>query len=284
VTQREQIDVKVASSARVYDFLLGGKDNFEADRKLAAQLTDLMPELPIMFRAQRDLLARIVRSLAREHGVRQFLDVGTGIPSSPNVHEVAQTIDPASRVVYVDNDPMVLAHARALMRGTAEGRTCFLAADLRDPEGMLDHPDVAATFDTTKPIGVLLIGILHHIRDEEHPLDIVRHIVDWLPAGSYLAISTPSADFDPVRMNAMARLGERSGLPVVPRSKTELAAFFDDLELLPPGIVPLLAWRPDTEPADVNAVHGWVGAARKPQVARSTIQSDGMGVQAAEVR
>ena len=254
--QQEQIDVTVASSARVYDYLLGGKDNFEADRKLAAQLTQLMPDLPIMFRAQRDLMGRIVRHLAQEHAVRQFLDIGTGIPTSPNVHEIAQMIDATSRVVYVDNDPIVLAHARALMRGTAEGRTCFLAADVRDPAGILDHPDVRGTLDITKPIGVLLIGIVHHIRDEEQPYGIVRRIVDWLPSGSYIAISTPSADFDPDRMNAIARIGERSGLPVVPRSKTELARFFDGLELLPPGVVPLLGWQPDIEPRDVNAVHG----------------------------
>jgi hypothetical protein len=280
VTQQEQVDVSVASSARVYDCLLGGKDNYEADRKLAAQLTQLMPDLPIMFRAQRDLMGRIVRRLGQDHGVRQFLDIGTGIPTSPNVHEIAQTIDATSRVVYVDNDPMVMAHARALMRGTAEGRTCFLAGDVRDPEGILDHPDLGRTLDTTKPIGVLLIGIVHHIRDEEHPYDVVRRIADWLPAGSYIAISTPSADFDPDKMNALARIGERSGLPVVPRSRTELAAFFDGLELLPPGVVPLLAWQPDTEPEDVNAVHGWVGVGRKRDVRATTTESDGIPLQA----
>jgi S-adenosyl methyltransferase len=284
VTQQEQIDVTVASSARVYDCLLGGKDNFEADRKLAAQLTQLMPDLPIMFRAQRDLMGRIVRHLAQEHAVRQFLDIGTGIPTSPNVHEIAQLIDAASRVVYVDNDPMVMAHARALMRGTAEGRTCFLAADVRDPDQILDDPDVGTTLDTTKPIGVLLIGIVHHIRDEEHPYDIVRRIVDWLPAGSYIAISTPSADFDPERMNAIAQIGERSGLPVVPRSKSALAGFFHELELLPPGIVPLLAWHPDTEPEDVNAVHGWVGVARKPHLAASTTEPGGRAAKAPRLR
>jgi hypothetical protein len=264
VTQQEQLDVRIASSARVYDYLLGGKTNFEADRKLAAQLTERLPALPIMLRAQRDLVGRIVRHLASEHGVRQFLDIGTGIPTSPNVHEIAQTIDSASRVVYVDNDPMVLAHARALMRGSAEGRTSFLAADLRAPEVILQHPDLAATLDTTKPIGVLLIGIIQNILDEEHPHDSVRRVVDWLPAGSYIAISTPSADFDPDKMNAMAQMSVRSGLPVVPRSKTGLAGFFHGLELLPPGIVPLLGWQPDSQPQDVNAVHGWVGAARKP--------------------
>ncbi len=264
MTQQEQLDVTIASSARVYDYLLGGKTNFEADRKLAGQLIERLPALPIMFRAQRDLVGRIVRHLALEHGVRQFLDIGTGIPTSPNVHEIAQAIDPASRVVYVDNDPIVLAHARALMRGSAEGRTRFLAADLRAPDGILQHPDLATTLDTTKPIGVLLIGIIHNIRDDEHPYDSVRRIVDWLPAGSYVAISTPSADFDPDRMNEIARMSVRSGLPVVPRSKAELGQFFQGLDLLPPGIVPLLGWQPDSEPEDVDAVHGWVGAGRKP--------------------
>jgi hypothetical protein len=254
----------VAASARVYDYLLGGKDNFDADRKLAAQLTERMPTLPIMFRAQRDLMGRVVRHFARDLGLRQFLDIGTGIPTSPNVHEIAQAVDPASRVVYVDNDPIVLAHARALMRGSSEGRTSFLAADLRTPGEILQHPDLARTLDTSKPIGVLLIGIVHNVRDDEHPYDSVRRIVDWLPAGSYIAISTPSADFDPDGMTEIARMSVRSGLPVVPRSKTELAAFFDGLELLPPGIVPMLGWHPDSEPEDVDSVHGWVGVGRKP--------------------
>jgi len=263
VSQQQQIDVSVPSSARVYDYLLGGKDNFEADRKLAAQLTERLPTLPIMFRAQRDLLGRIVSQLAREHGVRQFLDIGTGIPTSPNVHEITQAIDPAAKVAYVDNDPIVLAHARALMRGSAEGRTSFLAADLRAPEELLQHPGLAATLDITKPIAVLLIGIVHNIRDDERPYDSVRRIVEWLPAGSYVAISTPSADFDPDKMNALAQMSVRSGMPVFPRSKAQLAEFFDGLELLPPGIVTLLGWHPDSEPDDVDAVHGWVGVARK---------------------
>jgi hypothetical protein len=263
VTHQDQIDLTVASSARVYDYLLGGKDNYEADRTMAAMLTERAPSLPIMFRAQRDLVGRIVAYLAREKGVRQFLDIGTGIPTSPNVHEIAQSIDPASNVVYVDNDPVVLTHARAFMRGTEEGRTTFLDADLKRPEGILQHPELAATLDTSRPIAVLLIGIVHLLRDDDRPYDIVRGIVDWLPAGSFIAVSTPSADFDAPMMNALAEISERSGVPCVPRSKPQLERFFEDVELIPPGIVPLLAWHPDVQPDDVNAVHGWVGVARK---------------------
>jgi trans-aconitate methyltransferase len=259
----DELDTGVPQSARVYDFLLGGKDNYEADRAVGAALIAQAPALSVMVQAQRALLARLVSYLVREAGIRQFLDIGTGIPAVDNVHEVAQRLAPDSRVLYVDNDPIVLAHARALMRSTAAGRTAFIEADVRRPEEILGHPALPDVIDTTKPVALLLIGIVHHLRDDDAPYDVVRRLVDRLPAGSYLAVVTPSADFDPPMMAAIAETAERSGIPYVPRSRAETERFFDGLELVEPGVVPILGWRPEQEPADVNAVHGWAGLARK---------------------
>jgi S-adenosyl methyltransferase len=259
----DEMDTGVPQSARVYDFLLGGKDNYEADRAVGSALIAQAPALPIMVRAQRALLARMVRHLVREAGVRQFLDVGTGIPTADNVHEVAQALAPESRVLYVDNDPIVLTHARALMKSTPQGRTAFIHADVRRPADVLQHPSLPTVIDVTQPVALLLIGIVHHLRDDDAPYDVVRTLVDWLPSGSYLGVVTPSADFDPKMMASLAATAERSGIPYVPRSKADTERFFAGLELVEPGVAPILGWRPDDPPADVNAVHGWAGLARK---------------------
>jgi hypothetical protein len=260
----DELDTGAPQSARVYDFLLGGKDNYEADRAVGAALIAQAPALPIMVREQRALLARMVRYLVREAGVRQFLDIGTGIPSADNVHEVAQALAPESRVLYVDNDPIVLTHARALMKSTPEGRTAFIHADVRKPVDILQHPALPTVLDVSRPVALLLIGIVHHLRDDDGPYEVVRTLVEWLPSGSYLGVVTPSADFDPAMMASLAATAERSGIPYVPRSKAETERFFSDLELVDPGIAPILGWRPDEPPADENAVHGWAGLARKP--------------------
>jgi hypothetical protein len=260
---QDDLDTGVPQSARVYDFLLGGKDNYEADRGVGAALVAQAPALPIMVRAQRALLARMVRYLVTEAGVRQFLDVGTGIPTADNVHEVAQALAPECRVLYVDNDPIVLTHARALMKSTAQGRTAFIQADVRRPEEILQHPTLPTVIDAARPVALLLIGIVHHLRDDDAPYDVVRTLVDWLPSGSYLGVVTPSADFDPAMMKSLAATAERSGIPYVPRSKAETEQFFAGLELVDPGVAPILGWRPDEAPADANAVHGWAGLARK---------------------
>ncbi|HYJ75488.1 MAG TPA: SAM-dependent methyltransferase [Kineosporiaceae bacterium] len=261
---RDGLDTGIPQSARVYDFLLGGKDNYEADRAVGAALVAQAPSLPVMVRAQRALLARMVRYLVVEAGIHQFLDIGTGIPTGDNVHEVAQRIVPESRVVYVDNDPIVLAHARALMRSTPRGRTAFIQADVREPEAILADPRLASVLDRDQPVALLLIGIVHHLREEDRPYDLVRRLVDWLPSGSHLAVVTPSADFDPPLMASIAATAERSGIPYVPRSKAETDRFFDGLEFVDPGLVPILAWRPDSRVKDPDAVHGWAGLARKP--------------------
>lgn len=261
--QRGELDTATPQSARVYDFLLGGKDNYEADRAVGAALIAQAPALPAMVQAQRALLARMVRHLVTETGVRQFLDVGTGIPSANNVHEVAQAQAVESRVLYVDNDPLVLAHARALMRSARGGKTAFIKADLREPDTILGHPTLQTVLDTNRPVALLLIGIVHHLRDGDRPYDVVRRLVDWLPSGSYVAVVTPSADFDPETMASIAQTAERAGIPYVPRSRAETERFFEGLELLEPGVVPILGWRPDKPPADVRAVHGWAGMGRK---------------------
>jgi SAM-dependent methyltransferase len=261
---RDELDTGIPQSARVYDFLLGGKDNYEADRAVGAALVAQAPALPVMVRAQRALLARLIRYLVVEAGVHQFLDIGTGIPAADNVHEVAQGLVPESRVVYVDNDPIVLAHARALMRSSAGGRTAFIQADVREPETILADPRLDAVLDTSAPIALLLVGIVHHLREDDRPYEVVRRLVDWLPSGSHLALVTPSADFDPPLMASIAGTAERSGIPYVPRSRAETDRFFDGLEYVDPGLVPILAWRPEGRVKDPDGVHGWAGLARKP--------------------
>lgn len=262
------IDTSVPQSARVYDYWLGGKDNYPADRALGEALAAQIPTIRTMVRAQRAFLARAVRYLVTETGVRQFLDVGTGIPTFGNVHEVAQEIAPESRVLYVDNDPIVLAHARALMTGSAAGRTDFIAADLRTPRGILSHPTLAATLDLRRPVALMLIGILHHLRDEDDPFGIVATLLDALPTGSYLAITHPASDFDAEAMVRMARTAEGGGIPYVPRDQAQCARFFTGLQMVEPGLVPILGWRPDMDAsplrdADVDSVWGWAGVGRK---------------------
>jgi SAM-dependent methyltransferase len=259
------VDVNAPQSARVYDFLLGGKDNFAADRAVGAALIDLVPSLPIQVRANRAFLARAVRYLVGEAGIRQFLDIGTGIPTANNVHEVAQEIAPESSVLYVDYDPVVLAHARALMSGSATGKTAFIMADLREPESIITNPSLASTLNLGEPVALMLVGILHHVRDDDDPDRIVATLLDALPSGSYLTITHPSADFDPEAMVPLAATAEQSGIPYVPRSRSEVERFFAGLELVEPGVVPLLAWRPDADTStDINSVYGWAAVGRKP--------------------
>jgi SAM-dependent methyltransferase len=264
-------------SARIYDYWLGGKDNFAADREVAEALARQIPTIRVMVRSQRVFLARAVEYLVGI-GVRQFLDVGTGIPTANNVHEVAQAIAPESRVLYVDNDPVVLAHARALMTSTTQGATAFIPADLREPDAIRGHPMLAQTLDLRRPVGLLLVGILHHLHDEDDPRGIITHLLDALVPGSHLVLTQPTADFDPQAMAGMAATAEGSGIPYVPRSRAETAAFFAGLDLVEPGLVPIPAWNPlgdrassaitqlpGTEGLDPYAVYGWAGVGRKPK-------------------
>jgi SAM-dependent methyltransferase len=260
-----EINTNVPQSARVYDYWLGGKDHFPADRALGDAIAEALPTIRTQVRAQRAFLGRAVRYLARDAGIRQFLDIGTGIPTAGNVHDVAQEIAPESRVLYVDNDPIVLAHARALMAGTPEGSVAFIQADLRDPEAILGDPAVAATLDLAQPVGLVLVGVMHHLRDSDDPRRVVATLVGALAPGSYLVLSQSTPDFDPEAMRNLAAASEQGGIPNVPRSLADTEPFFAGLELVEPGLVPMAAWRPDPgAEQDPRSVYAYGGVARKP--------------------
>ena len=260
-----EINTNVPQSARVYDYWLGGKDHFPADRALGDAIAEALPTIRTQVRAQRAFLGRAVRYLTRDAGVRQFLDIGTGIPSAGNVHDVAQELAPESRVLYVDNDPIVLAHARALMSGTPQGSVAFIQADLREPETILGDPAVAGTLDLAEPVGLVLIGVMHHLRDSDDPRRIVATLVDALAPGSYLVLSQSTPDFDPAAMAALAAASEQGGIPNVPRSLADTEPFFAGLELVEPGLVPMATWHPDPgEGQDPRSVYAYGGVARKP--------------------
>jgi hypothetical protein len=262
-------DTSIPHGARIHNALLGGKDNYEVDRAVAAELTRLVPELPVMVRAQRALLRRVVSFLVRTAGLRQFLDIGTGIPATPNVHEIAQALAPDTRVVYVDNDPFALAHARALLRSGRGGQTAVVEADLRDAAAVLDRPAVRTVLDFARPIGVLLIGVLHHLRHADDAAAVVGRFVDAIPSRSWVAVATLATDLESDLVGRLVDVAGRHGLPVTPRSRREVAALVDGLDVVAPGIVPLLDWRPDTPARNPYALAGpdvpvWVAVARTP--------------------
>ncbi|WP_030544831.1 SAM-dependent methyltransferase [Streptomyces albus] len=256
-------------AARVYDVLLGGKTNYPEDRKAAEQLLETMPVAGLMAHQNRAFMHRAVRYLAREAGVRQFLDIGTGIPTPPNLHEVVQQADPACRVVYTDNDPIVLAHSRALHESTPEGRTAYIEADLCDPEGILRHPRLRATLDLGRPVAVTLVAVLHWLPEHADPHGIVGRLLRDLPSGSHLVLSHATNDFEPATLKKVSDNFKAKGSNVTPRSKGEVLRFFDGLELVEPGLRIVHRWRPD--PVDVGAdtladtdIPLYVGVARKP--------------------
>jgi len=255
-------DTSVPHFARVYDYWLGGKDNFAADRAAGDQAIRAFPDVAVSARANRAFLARAVRFLAGQADIRQFLDIGTGIPTGNNTHEVAQFVAPESRVVYVDNDPFVLSHARALLASKPEGVTEYVEADLRDPQKIVDT--AARLLDFERPIGVMLMTILQHIDDEDDPAKIVAALMAAVPPGSYLAISHPAKDID---AESMAKMAERLNriLPesITLRTGPEVATFFDGLELVPPGMVRASKWRPVNETEAAGPAALWAGVARK---------------------
>jgi len=237
----------VPHSARVYDYLIGGKTNFEADRIAAHASVEAWPSLPISMRTTRSFMHRVVRHLTEQYGVRQFLDIGTGIPTSPNLHEVAQAIAPEARVAYVDNDPIVLTHARALMSSTSEGRTCYLNADFRDPQSIIDDPRLRDVLDLSRPVALSLIAIVHFVMDADDPQGIVRRFMDALAPGSYLALTVFTGDTDPEGVGGVSREYNARGIPLQVRDKAETEAFFKDYELLDPGVTLVHHWRPDAD-------------------------------------
>ncbi|MFG3715642.1 SAM-dependent methyltransferase [Micromonospora sp. NPDC047730] len=258
------VDISVPHSARVYDWWLGGKDNFAVDRAVGAALIEAIPTLRMMAAGNRRFVHRVARYLVAEAGIRQFLDIGTGIPTRPNLHEVAQALAPETRVVYVDNDPIVLAHARALMISSEEGRSEYIHADLRRPETILADR-LTGTLDLSRPVALTLIAVLMLLRDEDEPGERLRTITRALPSGSYLAITHPTQDFNPSEMGAAVAAANQGHMTLVPRTRAEVERFFDGWELIEPGIVPVMAWRrDDAGPDDPRAAYYWAGVARKP--------------------
>jgi hypothetical protein len=264
------INTGVPNPARIYDYFLGGKDNFPADRQVADQVLAIAPVAREVVEDNRAFLRRAVRVLTREAGIRQFVDLGSGLPTQGNVHEIAQAIAPDARVVYVDNDAMVVTHSRALLAGD---NTVAIQADLREPEVIVGHPEVRELIDFNQPIALLLMAILHFIPDDEDPLGIVARFRDALPTGSYVAISHGTRDI-PVRpdMSAeeMAEMGARveqlyqlTTASLVTRSRAEVERFFDGFDLLDPGLTEIQAWRPDNRSSMLpGGFYGGVGRKR----------------------
>jgi len=254
-------DTSVAHIARVYNYWLGGKDNFAADRELAEKFMAVEPEVIVGVRANRAFLGRAVHYLAADEGIRQFLDIGTGIPAANNTHEVAQREAPTARIVYVDNDPIVLAHARALLASGPDGATAYIDADLRDTEKILEG--AAASLDFTQPVALMLVGILHCIPDADDPWGIVARLPAALPAGSYLVISHPASDIHPEGMaRGAALMNKAMAEGVTFRPRGEVLRFFDGLDLLEPGLVSMTQWRPGVE-VNPGRLPMWAGVARK---------------------
>jgi hypothetical protein len=260
------IDTSRPHPARTYDYFLGGKNNFAADREVADKVLAGWPAIRIGVRENRKFLARVVRYLAGEVGIRQFLDIGTGLPTADNTHEVAQAVAPSARVVYVDNDPLVLAHARALLTSSPEGRTAYIHADLRDPAAILNDPVTRDVLDFTQPIALMLIAILHMIPDGEKPAEIVATLLDALPPGSYIVASHITAEHNAGAAAAEHRFQEASLSAQWRDSDVFARLAFSGLDLVPPGVVLTSEWRndepgPRPTPADVSA---YGGVARKP--------------------
>jgi SAM-dependent methyltransferase len=260
--QLSDIDTSVPHIARVYDYWLGGKDNFAPDRAAAEAAMREDPNVVEGVRGNRAFLARAVRYLAGQAGVRQFLDIGTGIPAADNTHEVAQDVAPECRVVYVDNDPIVLAHARALLTSEPGGATAYLDQDLRNVAEIIRA--ATGTLDFTEPVAVMLIGILHCIPDEDDPAGVIRQLMDAVPPGSYLVISHPATDINSPGVGRLAsRLNELMPVKLRFRARAEVARFFDGLELVEPGLVRAPEWRPDSDADLDNPAAVWAGVARK---------------------
>ncbi len=253
-----------AHSARVYDYILGGKDNYPADRAAAADIVANWPNLPTSMRANRAFMARMAHRLAADFGIRQFLDIGTGLPTAPNLHEVVQGIAPESRILYVDNDPIVLVHARALLASSAEGKTSYLDADFLDPDTIIESNQLRETFSLDQPVALTLIAIVHFIVEDDEVRRIIRRLMDALAPGSILALSTCTADSAHGGGNRVAAYNA-NGIPLVARDEARVERLFEGMDLLDPGIVLVNRWYPDrTAAATSDAhVHMYAGIARK---------------------
>ncbi|MFC5749539.1 SAM-dependent methyltransferase [Actinomadura rugatobispora] len=256
-----KINTEVPHSARIWNYWLGGTDNYAVDRAAGDQYVAVYPQIKELARAGRYFLARAIRFLTAEAGVRQFLDIGTGLPTVDNTHEVAQRIAPETRVVYVDNDPLVLAHARALLTGTAQGATTYIDADLHHPEKIIER--ARPSLDFSQPIGLMLMGVMGHIIDNTEAHSIVARLVDALPSGSHLTLYD-STDDDPTFNKAQSGYDDTGAVPYVLRAAEFVTGYFDGLEPVEPGIVPLGQWRPEIEPFERKNDPTLCGVARKP--------------------
>ncbi len=257
-TPPPRLDVSIAHSARVWNYLLDGKDNFAADREVGDMIMQMFPDIAHIARLQRRFLARAVHYLAGQAGIRQFLDIGTGLPTAENTHQIAQQIAPESRVVYVDNDPLVLVHARALLTSAPGGRTSYIEADVRDTEEILEV--AAGTLDFGRPVALMMLGILGQVPDSANPGSIVNTLMGALAPGSYLALSD-GTDTSPALNEAIAAYNENSAGSYLLRSPEQIAGFFDGLALVPPGVVTTSRWQPEvvdtsSEPREVDAICG----------------------------
>jgi SAM-dependent methyltransferase len=268
------VDTSTANTARVWNYWLDGKDNYPIDEQVGDQIAAAMPQIINLARAVRRFLVRAVTYLASDEvGIRQFLDIGTGLPTANNTHEVAQAIHPHCRVVYVDNDPLILAHARALLTSTPEGKTDYIHADVRDTTTIIQQ--AAQTLDFRQPIALILLGIMEHIADDDEAYAIVNRLLDALAPGSYLVLSDPTTDIDSDAMHKSIQLWNDNATPsITPRSRHQIARFFDRLELLEPGIVSVPRWRPHLSTISTPVEMGNIGGVgRKPSPQPTTTQN-----------
>jgi AcrR family transcriptional regulator len=262
-----RIDTSKPHPARVYNYYLGGADNFPADRQVAEKAIEALPAIRTAARENRAFLGRAVRYLAADEGITQFLDLGSGLPTVGNVHEVAQAVLPGARIVYVDNDPIVLEQGRALLAGTPEGRCAYVLADIKDPEYILAHPVTRETLDFGRPVALILAAVLHFLLAEDDPGRIVRTLIDAFPSGSYVVVSHATAEYAPREVGGVGRAYQQGGMRLAMRDADEFARVaFTGLTLVPPGVVPISEWRPEpgTTPPSRAEVSVNGGVARKP--------------------
>ena len=258
--QLPDFDASVPSPARMWNYWIGGKDNFEADREAGERVLQVMPTLLTIARMSRQFLIDVVHDLTAERGIRQFLDIGTGLPTADNTHDVAQRVAPAARIVYADYDPVVLTHATALLTSSPEGKTDYIQADVRDTDTILSA--AKRTLDFGIPVAVMLIEVMHFVPDSDEPHDVVRRLIEPLPSGSYLVIAHAASDIGADSMAAGAeRYNERASADITPRDRGQVTRFFDGLEMIGPGLVPLAQWRGTDGDRGLQA---YCGVGKKP--------------------
>ncbi|MFJ8196393.1 SAM-dependent methyltransferase [Streptomyces sp. NPDC096152] len=260
-----RLNTGVAHNARVWNYWLGGKDNYEVDQRVGEHIAGMFPVIRDVARADRDFLGRAVRHLTAERGVRQFLDIGTGLPTVDNTHEIAQRIAPDARIVYVDNDPIVLVHARSLLTSTSEGVTDYIDADVHDPDTIVER--AAATLDFGRPVAVMMLGILNFVLDTDEAHETVRRVMAAVPSGSFLVLTHPTYDADlggEGNIPAMEFWNANATPPITARGRAEIAAFLEGLDLVEPGLVPCSRWRADSGSGAPAVVPQFGAVAVKP--------------------